>query len=117
MRSGGGFGVVLHGERGNVHALQTLHHIVVQIDMRDEHLAVLAVLERGVDGLADRGVDREAVIVRGDLDLAGGHVLHRLVDATVAELQLVGAEAECAAKQLVAEADAEERVTGVEHLA
>ena len=35
----------------------------------------------------------------------------------MAELELVGAEAECAAEQLIAEADAEERVAGVQDLA
>ena len=52
-------------------------------------------------------VDREAVVVRGDLDLAGGAVHHRLVDAAVAVLELVGAEAQRAAEELVAEADPE----------
>ena len=85
--------------------------------MADEHLAEVPVVERGVDGLADRRVNREAVIVRGDLHLAGGQVLDGLVDAAMAELELVGAEAECAAEQLIAEADAEERVAGVQDLA
>lgn len=112
-----GLRVVLHGECGDVHALQAFDHVVVQIDVGDEHLAVLAVFKRRVDLLADRGVDREAVVVGGDLDLAGGQILDRLVDAAVAELELVGAEAECAAEQLVAKADAEERVAGVKYLA
>ncbi len=71
-------------------------------------------------GRVEGRVDREAVVVRGDLDLAGGAVHHRLVDAAVAVLQLVGAEAERAAEELVAEADAEVRqVAGqgtLEHL-
>ena len=41
-----------------------------------------------------RRVHREAVVLRGDLDAAGGEVLHRLVGAVVAELQLVRAAAE-----------------------
>ena len=56
------------------------------------------------------------MVVRGDFDFAGGHILDRLVDAAVAEFELVRAEAERAAQQLVAEADAEERISGVEHL-
>ena len=55
-----GLRVVLHGECGDVHALQAFDHVVVQIDVGDEHLAVLAVFKRRVDLLADRGVDREA---------------------------------------------------------
>ena len=88
MRACCGLRVVLHGERGDVHALQAFDHVVVQIDVGDEHLAVLAVFKRRVDLLADRGVDREAVVVGGDLDLAGGQILDRLVDAAVAELSL-----------------------------
>ena len=91
-------------------------HVVVQIDVADEHLAEVPVVERGVDGLADGRVNREAVVVRCDLHLAGGQVLDGLVDAAMAELELVGAEAECAAEQLIAEADAEERVAGVQDL-
>ena len=109
--------MVLHGERGNVHALQAFDHVIVQIDVGDEHLAVLAVFEWCIDLLANRGVDREAVVVGGDLDLAGGQILDRLVDATMAELQLVSAKAERTAQQLVTEADAEERVAGVKYLA
>ena len=34
-----GLRVVLHGECGDVHALQAFDHVVVQIDVADEHLA------------------------------------------------------------------------------
>ena len=54
-------------------------------------------------------VHREAVVLAGDLDLAGGEVLHRLVGAAMAAVQLVGARAERQRQQLVAEADAEDR--------
>ena len=117
MRTGRGLGMVLHGERGDVDALQAFDHVVVQIDVGDEHPAVPAVTVRGRNRLADRGVDGEAEVVRGDLDLAGGRVLDRLVDAAVAELELVRAEPQRAAQQLIAKADAEERVSGVQHLA
>ena len=40
------------------------------------------------------GIDGEAVVLRGDLDLAGVEVLHRLVGAAVAELELVGLAAQ-----------------------
>jgi hypothetical protein len=63
------------------------------------------------------GVDGEPVVVGGHLDLAGGAVHHRLVDPPVAVLQLVGAEAQRAAEQLVTEADAEERDPALEDLA
>ena len=83
--------------------LEALDDVVVEADVADRHLA-----ERRSWSLPSSGrVDREAVVVGGDLDLAGGAVHHRLVDAAVAVLQLVGAEAERAAEELVAEADAE----------
>ncbi|CAM5561573.1 hypothetical protein SBADM41S_01617 [Streptomyces badius] len=95
-----------------VQELESLDDLVVQADVGD-----LGAAERGVGDLVERGVDGEAVVVRGDLDLAGGAVLHRLVDAAVAVLQLVGAEAERAAEDLVAEADAEERGGALQHAA
>ena len=58
---------------------------------------------------SQRRVDGEAVVVGGDLDLAGGPVHDRLVDAPVAVAELVGAEAERPTQDLVAEADAEDR--------
>ena len=114
VRSGGGLGVVLHREGRDVERAQALDDLVVEPDVA--HLDA-AVAVRAVELAVDRRVDREAVVVRGDLDAAGRLVEHRLVDAAVAERQLVGAEAERAAEQLVAEADAEERQAVVEHAA
>ena len=82
--------------------LEALDDVVVEAHVADRDLA-----ELGRRRALERGVDGEAVVVGGDLDLAGGAVHHRLVDAAVAVLQLVGAEAERAAEELVAEADAE----------
>ena len=59
--------------------------------------------------------DREAVVVGGDLDLAGRAVHHRLVDAAVAVLQLERAQAQRAPEELVAEADPEVGHTRLEH--
>ena len=82
--------------------LEPLDHVVVEADVADRRDAV-----RRLGRRVERGVDGEAVVVGGDLDLAGGAVHHRLVDAAVAVLELVGAEAERAAEELVAEADPE----------
>ena len=60
-------------------------------------------------GTVEWRVHRETVIVRGDLDPSGRPIDHWLVNAAVTEGQLVGVEPEGAAKQLVAETDAEER--------
>src|SRR5687768_12752759 len=82
-------GVVLDAERRLVEQLQPLDDLVVQADVRD-----LGTPVGGLGDLVERRVDGEAVVVRGDLDLAGRTVLHGLVDAPVAVLQLVRAEAE-----------------------
>ena len=58
---------------------------------------------------SDPGFHGEAVVLRRDLDAAGLEVLHRVVAAAVAELQLERAPAEREREHLVAEADAEER--------
>ena len=55
-------------------------------------------------------VHGEAVILRRDLDLAGGQVHHRLIAAVVAELELVGLAAERQTQDLMAEADTEDRL-------
>ena len=55
------------------------------------------------------GVDREVVVLAGDLHLAGGQVAHRVVAAVVAERELHGVGAERPTEELVAEADAEHR--------
>src|SRR6059058_2481832 len=84
VRSGGGLGVVLDGERGDVEAAQALDDAVVETDVADVDAA-----EGRPGRTVDRRVDREAVVVRADLDTSGYAVLHGLVDAAVAETQLV----------------------------
>ena len=74
VRAGRRLRVVLHGEGRQVQALQALDDVVVQADVRDAHPPVRRA-ERAVAGrrhlAVERGVDGEAVVVRGDLDLAG----------------------------------------------
>ena len=41
VRAGCGLRMVLHGECRNINALQAFNHVVIQIDVADEHLAVL----------------------------------------------------------------------------
>ena len=113
MRAGGGLRMVLHRERGDVQGVEALDHGVVEVVV-----AHLDAAEPGgrVEHALQRRLDGEAVVVRGDLDPAGGLVEHRLVDAAVSERQLVGAKAQGAPEQLVAEADSEERRAVAEHL-
>ena len=112
MRPGRCLGVVLHRERRPVQAPQTLDDAVVEVDVAHLDPSVLR-LRLAVGGC----VDREAVVVAGDGYPSGPPVLHRLVDAAVAELQLVSAEAERPAQDLVAETDAEDRLSRVERSA
>jgi hypothetical protein len=56
------------------------------------------------------GIDGEAVVLGGDGDSSGAQVLDRLVAAAVAELELEGFAAEGVGEELVAEADAENRL-------
>ena len=114
MRTRGGLGVVLDREGRDVKAFQSLDDVVVEADMGHPHppvsRAVAGVvsdrIRRGGDLALQRGVHGKPVVMCRDLDLAGAPVQNRLVDTAVAVPELVGAEAECAAKKLVAEADA-----------
>src|SRR3954449_815196 len=104
VRAGSGLGVELDAERRDVEAAQALDDVVVEADVAD--------LDRPVGGVGrpvERGVDGEAVVVAGHADGAADPVEHRLVQAAVAEAQLVGAQAQRAAEDLIAEADAEQR--------
>src|SRR5215471_19118229 len=61
-------------------------------------------------------VHREAVVHRGDLDLTGGEILHRMVRAVVALMHLHRPAADGDAEHLVTEADAEGRRARVDQL-
>src|SRR5829696_10530853 len=98
MRPWGGLGVVLDREGGHVQAFQALDDAVVGVGVGDPGVPREAV-----------AVDREAVVVAGDGDPAGGQLDHRLVDPPVAELEPDRAAAHGLAEELVAEADAEHR--------
>ena len=54
------------------------------------------------------GVNRETVIVAGDLHRARSHVLDGLIHSPMAELHLVRAASQCQSQQLVAKADPED---------
>ena len=72
-------GVVLHGEDALDLAGDAFVGAVEQRDMRD------------LDALGqDLSIHGETVILGGDLHLAGGEILDRLVGAAMAALQLVG---------------------------
>ena len=56
-------------------------------------------------------IDRIGMVLRGDFDAAGLQAADRMVAAAVSEFQLVGAGAVGQRKNLMPEADAEERVS------
>src|SRR5919206_371471 len=64
--AGGGLGVVLDGDDGEALVAQALDAVVIEVEVRDLDLGGQAV-----------GADGEAVVVRGDLDLASREVFHR----------------------------------------
>src|SRR5689334_25202594 len=72
--------VILHAEHRQLAVPQPLAGGVVEVEM--------ARLEPA--GRHRRGIDGEVVILRGDLDAAGGEVTYRVVRAVMTERQLVG---------------------------
>ena len=101
MRPRRRFGMILNREDGQTAVTDAFQRSVVEIDMSRLQVAGQVVL-----------LDREAVILRGDLDLFGEAVQHRLVGPAVAEFEFEGVAAEGEAEKLVAEADAEYRLAG-----
>ena len=105
VRAGGGLGVVLNAEGRNVEGVEPLHHVVVEVDVAHLNSPETG---RGFDDLADRCINRETVVVGGNLHPTGCSVDHWLVDSAVPERQLVGREPEGPPEELVAEADPKE---------
>src|SRR5262249_4398772 len=77
VRAGRRLRMILHREGGLTLDRQALDGAIVQV-----HVCHLGAVAERVH------VDHEAVILRRDLDLAGGEVLHRLVAAVMPELEL-----------------------------
>src|SRR5579859_4302806 len=99
MRPGRRLRVVLHAERPQIRRREPLARAVVQVHVRRAHA-------RG----ERREIDAKTVVLRGDLDAPGGEILHGLIAAAMAELQLVRPAAEREAQELVPEADPEDRL-------
>lgn len=84
----GGFGVILHREC--TCDRETFARAVVEVQVGS-----LALARKRTE------VDREAVVLRRDLDATGAEVEHGLVDAAMAEFQLVRRRTERSCKKLV----------------
>lgn len=75
--------MVLNPENGQFGVFEAGARAIVQVRVAK---ADFLILER-------RGVDGEAVVLGGDLDLADGILKHGLVPAPMAELQFIGGSA------------------------
>src|SRR2546421_6158087 len=91
-----GFGVILDGEDGQLLVAHAFDAVVVEVDVCDFNF-----------GRETVGCNREAVIVRSDLDRAGGAFKDRLIAAAMTEAQFIGRAAEGTPQELMPEADAE----------
>ena len=105
LGAGAGLRVVLHAEDRFALDLQALAGAVEQ-----------RLVGHGHAGGQAFGIDLEAVVLAGDLDLAGLQVLDRVVGAAMAVMHLAGLRAERQRQHLVAEADAEDRQIEFQHL-
>ena len=99
VRSGGRFGVVLDAERLQLLVADAFNGLIVQVDVSD-----FGPFRQGVD------VEREAVILRGNLDLSGLLVEDRLIRPPMTELQLERLAAQSESEQLLPQADAKNRL-------
>src|SRR5579862_8581459 len=105
LRAGRGLRVILDREHGLAGDGEAFVAAVEQRDMGHDDF-----------GRQAFGQDGEAVILAGDLDLAGGQILDRVIGAAMAEMHFFGLGAQRQGQKLMAEADAEERNLGRQEL-
>ena len=79
MRTGRGLRMILHAEDGQFLVSHSLDSVVVQIDVADFDIFWQRLR-----------IDCETVILGGDRNLATFQIFHRLVCATMTELQFEG---------------------------
>ena len=106
LRAWAGFGVVLDAERAGVGQFEPAVAAVEQRHMRFARV--------GGEAFA---FDREAVVHAGDLDAAVAQPLDWVVRAAVALVHLGRARTDREPEQLMAEADTEQRLAGIEPFA
>src|SRR5437899_9669954 len=98
VRTRRGLRMVLDGKRRQLAMTQSLARAVVEIDMGRHPARTLHRFR----------FHREAVILRGDLHLAGHEILYRMVRAVMPEGQLVRPATRSEAEDLVAQTDAKD---------
>src|SRR5688572_299656 len=102
VRAGGGLGMILDREYGELLVAQPLDGAVVQVHVRNLELRCTR------DSLLIAS-DREAVVLRGDEHRSRLYFLHRVISAAMAVWKLDGGSPECEPQQLMPETDTEER--------
>jgi len=100
------FWVVLHGESGYIECRESFNDIVVQTHVAYLHLSKAS--GRLHNPLAGR-IDRETMILRGDLYFSRCSIDYGLIDAAMPILQLVGVESQCSSQELISKTDPKER--------
>ena len=91
--------MVLHREDGMIAVYEPLQRPVVEVDVGG----------RSADEFQRGGIDREPVVLRGDLDTTRAQVLDRLIGSTVTELQFERTRPQRQTQQLVPQANAKDR--------
>src|SRR5260370_35833279 len=100
MRTRRRFRVVLHGEQRQVSVAHAFEGRVVQIHMRQFNFTLRQRIR----------IDGKVVVMRGNLDLAAGHLLHWMISAWVAEFQLEGLASDLNSDYLMPQSDSEDRL-------
>src|SRR5690349_24010213 len=98
MRAWRSLRMTLHAEHRQLPVLQAFHGVIVEVDVCDPQV------RRPLDRVTLPAPDREAVVLRRNLDRAIREPADRVVPRPVAVQQLVGLAAERAGDELVAEA-------------
>ena len=101
MRPGGAFRVVLNRESRLALHPDPFYRSVVEVNVRDLYM---------VGFLRSFRIHTKAMVLRGDLRLAGDQVLHRMVKPPVAMVHLKRRDIIRTCKQLVAKANTEHRL-------
>ncbi len=91
--------MVLHAENALAPVTETFQRLIVQVDMRDFDIVHVQRIR----------IHRETVIVRGNLHSLGQLIEHRVIRATMPELQFVSFPAEGEPQDLIAQANAKNR--------
>ena len=97
-RAGGCLGVILNGEDRQAAMANAFKRVIVEVDVR-----------RFDVGGQCRGIDGKTVVLGGDLHLAAPLVAHRMIRASMAELELERGGSQRQTQQLMTQANAEDR--------